>query len=67
MNIQKCFDPLLIHVNLHQQAKDKATSMICSEDMVDQKILQSDWLRTFWHIFQESTFPNMGFVQEHSK
>ena len=36
--------------------------------MVDRKILQSDWLRTLWPISQEKIFfPNIGFVQEHSK
>ena len=46
-------EPLLIHVNLYQQAKNQTISKICSGDMIDQKILQSDWLRTFWHVFQE--------------
>ena len=31
----------------------KAITLTCSGDMVDNKILQSDWLRTFWSISQE--------------
>ena len=31
-------------------------SPICSEDKVDYKILQSDWLRIFFPLFQEETF-----------
>ena len=30
--------------------------MICSGDMVDEKIQQSDWLQTFWPIFQQQRF-----------
>ena len=40
------FDQLLIYVNLNQHAKNQAISHICFGDMVDQKILQPDWLRT---------------------
>ena len=36
--------------NLYQHAKNEAVSMICSEEIVDLKILQSDWLRAFWPI-----------------
>ena len=31
----KSFDQALIHVNLHQHAKNKAISLICSRNMVD--------------------------------
>ena len=44
MTIQKPFDQLLVHVNLYQHAKPQAISLICSVDMVDKKILQSDCL-----------------------
>ena len=40
----KFSDKLLIYVNLYQHAKNQAISM---RDMVDLKILQSDWLRIF--------------------
>ena len=50
------FDQLLIYVNLHQEAKNQAISFICFGDMVDLKILQFDWLRTFWPISQEQKF-----------
>ena len=43
----KFFDKLLAYVNLNHQAKDQAVSLIRFGDMVDKKILQSDWLRTF--------------------
>ena len=49
----KFFDKLLVYVNLYQHAKNPAISQICSGDMVDRKILQSDWLRTFSPISQE--------------
>ena len=32
VHIQISFDPLLIHLNLYQQAKNQAISMICSGD-----------------------------------
>ena len=54
--IQTFSDPLLIYVNLYQHAKNQAISLIYSGDMVDQKILQFDWLRTFWPISQEQNF-----------
>ena len=42
------FFDLLIYVNLYQCPKDLAISLICSRDRVHWKILQLDWLRTFW-------------------
>ena len=49
-------------MNLYQHAKNKAITLIHSGDMVDLKILQSDWLRIIWSISQE---PNVSqiFVQ----
>ena len=32
----------------------------CSRDIVNLKILQSDWLRAFWHISQEPDFSQVG-------
>ena len=43
-------------MNLYQHAKNQVISFISSGDMIDYKILQSDWLRTFWSIFQEQKF-----------
>ena len=43
-------------MNLCQHVKNEAISLICSGDMVDERILQSDWLRTFWLLSQEQTF-----------
>ena len=43
-------------MNLYKNAKNQATSLICSGDTVDGKILQFNWLRTFWTIFQEQKY-----------
>ena len=40
---------------------------ICSGDIVDLKIRQSDWLGAFWPTYQESGIKNMRSVQEPSK
>ena len=49
----KIFDQLLFFVKLYQHAKNKAVSLIYSGEIVDLKILQSDWLREFWPIYLE--------------
>ena len=60
MPTQKKIDQLLIYVNFYQHAKNQICSinisLICSGDMVDYKILQSDWLRTIWPISHEQKF-----------
>ena len=43
-------------MNLHQYAKNQAFSSFCSRDIVNLKILQSDWSRAFWPISQEQDF-----------
>ena len=43
-------------MNLHQYAKNQAFSSFCSRDIVNLKILQSDWSRAFWPISQELDF-----------
>ena len=43
-------------MNLCQHVKNETILLICSGDMVDERILQSDWLRTFWLLSQEQTF-----------
>ena len=53
----KIFNRLLISVNLYEHAKKEAISSICSGEIVDLKILQSDWLRAFWPTSQEKIFP----------
>ena len=50
------FDQLLIFVNMYQHAEDEAVSSICSGEIVDFKIVQSDWLRAFWPLSQEQDF-----------
>ena len=56
MPTQKYFDQLLIYVNLYQCAEKQTISLICSGDMVNQRMLYSDSLRTFWPISQEQKF-----------
>ena len=53
---QKLFNQLLIFVNLYQHIENQAVSLIHSEEMLDLKILQSQWLLAFWPIFQEQNF-----------
>ena len=43
-------------MNFHQHQKNQTISLTCSGDMVDWKILKSDWLKTFWPISQEQRF-----------
>ena len=50
---QKLFNQLLIFVNLYQH---EAVSSICSGEMLDLKVLESEWLRAFWPIFLEQKF-----------
>ena len=49
---QKHFNQLLIFVNLYHHAKNEAVSLICSGEMFDLKIPQSEWLRAFQRISQ---------------
>ena len=42
---QNIFNQLSIFVNLYQHAKNEAVSSIPYGEIVDLKILQSDWLR----------------------
>ena len=55
----KIFDQVLFFVKLYQNAKNKAVSLIYSGEIVDLKILQSDWLREFWPIYLEQNFPQI--------
>ena len=51
-------------MNLYQHATNQAFSSFFSGNIVDLKILQSDWPRAFWHIIQElKIFPNMRSAQ----
>ena len=36
--------------------KNEAVSSVPTGEVVNLKILQSDWLRAFWHISQEQDF-----------
>ena len=53
---QKLFNQLLIFVNLYQHAKNEAASLICSGEMLDLKILLSEWLRGFRPISHKDFF-----------
>ena len=53
---QKIFNQLLIFLNLYQHAQYEAVSSICSGEMLDLDILQSEQLRAFWPISQEQHF-----------
>ena len=46
-------------MKLYQHEKNKAVSLIHSGEIVDLKILQSDWLREFWLIYLEQNFPQI--------
>ena len=50
------YEQLSIFMNLHLHAKNEAVSSICSREIVDFKILLSDWLRVFWPISHEQDF-----------
>ena len=50
------FQQLLISINLYQHSKNKDFLFFCSGDIVNLKILQSDWARAFWPIAQEPDF-----------
>ena len=50
------FNQLLISMNLHPYAKTQTFSSFCSRDIVNLRILQSDWSRAFWPISQEPQF-----------
>ena len=50
---QNVFDEFLTFVNLYQH---ETISSICSGEIVDLKILQSDWLRAFWPTSLEQDF-----------
>ena len=40
-------------MNLYQHTKNQAFLLFCSRDVVNLKILESDWPTAFWPISQE--------------
>ena len=52
MPIQNIFHQLLVFAKLYQHAKNEVVSCICSGEIYDLKILQSESLRAFWLISQ---------------
>ena len=43
-------------MNFYRHVENQTISSLCSGDVVDSKILESDWLRAFSHISQEPNF-----------
>ena len=41
---------------LYQHSNNYAISLVCVREMVDLKMLESDWLIPFWPISQEQDF-----------
>ena len=63
--MKRAFNELLIFMIFYQQAKNQAISSFYSRDIVDFKILQSDWLIVFWPISQETDFSEIwNFCRE---
>ena len=56
MSNEKIINQLLLFENLYQHTKKLTVLSICSGQKAILKILQSDWLRTFWLIYQEKDF-----------
>ena len=52
----KKINELLIFINLYQHAKNLVISSICSRDIADIKMVQSDWLRAFWLLSHKPDF-----------
>ena len=53
---KKCSINFHFFLNLYQHAKNVAVLSICSDEKLDSKILQSDWLRVFLPISQKQDF-----------
>ena len=66
---QKFFDQLLIFINLNffQHATNQAVSSFYSSDTVNFKILQSNWLITFYLVSGTRFFADTGLVQDNEK
>ena len=58
------FYQVLISINFNQYAKNQALSSFCSRDLVDLKILQSDWPKAFWSISQQPDFSQIYDLRE---
>ena len=56
MIFKKKFNHQISFLNLYLHAKNQANSLFPSQDIAVLRILQSDWLRTFWPISQEPEF-----------
>ena len=55
-------------MNLCEPEKNQAFSSFCFRNILDLKILQSDWSRAFWVCILRTKFlANMEFVQEYRK
>ena len=56
----KFFDQLLLKENLYEHAKNQATSLICSKDMVDSKILHLTGSEHFGPYLKNKNVPKYG-------
>ena len=66
----KVFQSTLVFINLVfflEHAKNQSISSFCCRDTVYFKILQSDWLITFYLVSGIRFFANMGSVQDDRK
>ena len=59
------FNQFLISMNFYQQGKNQPLSSFYSRNIFDLKILQSDWLRAFWAIYQELEFSQIWDLSKH--
>ena len=57
---QKNFNKLLIFESLYKYAKNEAVLSINSGEIVDLKILESDWLRAIGLYLRKKIFPKYG-------
>ena len=55
-----------ISINLYQRAKNQSFSSFCSTDIVDLKILQSDWRQAFLFISREPEFFQIWDLPKHT-
>ena len=47
-------------MDLYQHANKEAVSSICFGEVINLKMLQSDWVRAFWSNLQKEIFPKHG-------
>ena len=53
-------------MNSYQHSKNQGISATCARDKADLKILLSDWLKTFWPIYQEPDFSYISNLRKNT-